>query len=173
MHLQDITGQLGEYFGITDGQGALITEVVEDSPAQKAGLKAGDVIVGYNGSELDNVEELVEAVRETSVGKEVGIRVMRHRRSLTLQAEIGQLREKKGKSSLHFFGVPTPEDPDDLIRSHKDLFYHREHFDEEETEDDHPPTIRVYGEIDKDEIRKLKRKIEKLEREIEKIKERL
>ncbi|MFH1336865.1 MAG: PDZ domain-containing protein, partial [Candidatus Zixiibacteriota bacterium] len=43
--VQELTEQLGDYFGATDGEGVLITEVEEDMPARKAGLKAGDVIV--------------------------------------------------------------------------------------------------------------------------------
>jgi C-terminal processing protease CtpA/Prc len=171
--LQDVTEQLGEYFGVTDGQGALITEVVEESPAEKAGLKAGDVIVGYARNKIDGVRELVEAIRETEIGAEVEIRLLRERRSLTLHAEIGQGPEKYLKSSFPSLGIPTPEHDDD-IQSYEDLLkQYWKHFDTEERERDLPPRIRVYGETDKEEMRKLKERIEKLEREIEKIKEKL
>src|SRR5512138_1342402 len=49
--LMDLTSQLGDYFGIKGGNGVLINEVEKDSPAEKAGLRAGDVIVGIDGTE--------------------------------------------------------------------------------------------------------------------------
>lgn len=172
VHLQDVTEQLGEYFGITDGEGALITEVVEDSPAEKAGLRAGDVIVEYDGDEIDDIEELIEAVRETDVDEEVEIRIMRERKSLTLGAKISSLPNDKRKSLFHFFDIPSPGHHSDVY-DRGNLFHHLEHYDKDELDDDDLPSIRVYGEMNKDEIEKLKKKIKKLEREIEKIKERL
>jgi serine protease Do len=61
---EDLSGQLGSYFGAPDGQGVLIREVMPGTPAEKAGLKAGDVIVRVDGKRVKNSEDLRSALRE-------------------------------------------------------------------------------------------------------------
>jgi serine protease Do len=61
---EDLSGQLGNYFGAPDGQGILVREVVPDTPAEKAGLKAGDVIVRVDGKRVKNADELRSALRD-------------------------------------------------------------------------------------------------------------
>ncbi|HKO03551.1 MAG TPA: PDZ domain-containing protein [Candidatus Acidoferrales bacterium] len=61
---EDLSGQLGSYFGAPDGQGVLVREVMPGTSAEKAGLKAGDVIVRVEGKRVKNAEELRSALRE-------------------------------------------------------------------------------------------------------------
>ncbi len=61
---EDLSGQLGNYFGAPDGDGILVREVMPGTPAEKAGLKAGDVIVRVDGNRVHNAEELRSALRE-------------------------------------------------------------------------------------------------------------
>ncbi|MFH2035327.1 MAG: PDZ domain-containing protein, partial [Candidatus Zixiibacteriota bacterium] len=61
--LQSLNEQLGEYFGVKDGEGVLITEVVKDSPAEKIGLKAGDVIIDVDGTKINKDNEVSQIVR--------------------------------------------------------------------------------------------------------------
>lgn len=63
-----LTKQLGDYFGVSDGKGLLINEVRENSPAAKAGLKAGDVIVSADGKEVGDADDLVELVNSKKEG---------------------------------------------------------------------------------------------------------
>ncbi|HUK53307.1 MAG TPA: PDZ domain-containing protein [Candidatus Binatia bacterium] len=61
---EDLSGQLGSYFGAPDGEGVLVREVMPSTPAEKAGLKAGDVILRVDGNRVRNAEELRSALRE-------------------------------------------------------------------------------------------------------------
>ena len=63
-----LTRQLGDYFGVADGKGLLVNNVRENSPAAKAGLKAGDVIVEINGKEAKTMLDLIRALNEKTEG---------------------------------------------------------------------------------------------------------
>ena len=63
-----LTKQLGDYFGATEGKGLLINDVRENSPAAKAGLKAGDVIVEIEGREIKVLPDLIRAIGEKKEG---------------------------------------------------------------------------------------------------------
>lgn len=86
--VQDLTEQLGDYFGVEDGEGALITEVEEDTPAEKAGLKAGDVVVEADGEDIDDTGDLREIISEKEEGEKVEIRILRDRKPMTFQVEV-------------------------------------------------------------------------------------
>lgn len=82
--VQDLTDQLGDYFGTPDG--ALITAVDDGTPAKTAGLKAGDVITKINGQAVRSADELRR--RLAQVSGEVTVTVMRDRKELTLKATL-------------------------------------------------------------------------------------
>jgi C-terminal processing protease CtpA/Prc len=75
--IQDLSEQLGEYFGVEDGEGVLVTEVYEDSPAAEAGLKAGDVIISVDDESIAETSELQEAISEKEEGDEVVVGYIR------------------------------------------------------------------------------------------------
>jgi C-terminal processing protease CtpA/Prc len=100
--VQDLTEQLGDYFGATDGEGVLITEVEEDMPAQKAGLKAGDVIVEVDGKKIEDSGELISAISDKEKGDKVNIKVIRNHQPQTFAVEVA---EGKGESSFDFSGL--------------------------------------------------------------------
>jgi len=70
--------QLGDYFGVADGKGVLITEVRDNSPAQKAGLKAGDVIIAVDGESVERTGDLSRALTKKKEG-DVTLTVIRNR----------------------------------------------------------------------------------------------
>lgn len=80
-----LTKQLADYFGIADGKGVLVTSVVDDSPAAKAGLKAGDVITAVDGEKVEGAGDLSRALNKKKEG-DVTLTVVRERnqRSITL-----------------------------------------------------------------------------------------
>lgn len=82
----DVSSQLGDYFGV-DG-GALVTSVREDSPAAKAGVKAGDVITSVNGTEVDGTSDLRRQVQRLERNEEFTLGVVRDKKSLTLKGKI-------------------------------------------------------------------------------------
>ncbi len=91
--VQDMTKQLGQYFGVEDGEGALITEVEEDMPAHKAGLEAGDVIVEADGDEINDTEELRDLISDKEEGDKVEIKVIRDRKSMSFKVEVEEGEE--------------------------------------------------------------------------------
>ncbi len=88
VRVQNLSEQLGEYFGVKKGEGALITEVEEDMPAAKAGLKAGDVIVKVDGDDIEDTGDLIEAISEKEEGDKAEITVIRNRTSETFEVEV-------------------------------------------------------------------------------------
>jgi serine protease Do len=84
--VDSLSDQLAAYFGATDG-GALITSVEKESAADKAGLKAGDVITAVNGTRVRDAEQVVDAIREVREG-EVTIGYLRDRKAGTTKATI-------------------------------------------------------------------------------------
>ena len=86
----DISGQLGTYFGVPDGEGILIREVREDSPAAKAGLKAGDVIIKVDGERVKTTSDLRAKLREKRESKTVAVGVIRKGAETSVNVEIEQ-----------------------------------------------------------------------------------
>ncbi len=85
INYQDLNKQLGEYFGVESGKGVLITEVFEDSGAEKAGLMAGDVIVSIDGRSIDNGSDLREAIWKFKgeEGETIAVEVVRKSQRMT------------------------------------------------------------------------------------------
>lgn len=91
VQLQDLNEGLGEYFQTSEG--ALVTSVVEDSPAEKAGIRAGDVIVRFGGEDIEDSEDLSRAVREADEGA-VEVTLIRKGIRMTVRPEL----EEGGRS---------------------------------------------------------------------------
>ncbi|MCX7915593.1 MAG: DegQ family serine endoprotease [Verrucomicrobiae bacterium] len=89
--IQDLTPELAEQFGVSDAKGALVAQVAPESPAQRAGLQVGDVIVRYDGRAVDDVRRLRNMVADTPPGKSVTVEIMRDGKTRRLQVEVGQL----------------------------------------------------------------------------------
>lgn len=86
--VEDLTEQLGDYFGVEQGEGALITEVEKDMPADKAGLKAGDVIVEADGKKIEDTDGLRETISDKEKGDKVTIKVIRDRNPQSFVVEV-------------------------------------------------------------------------------------
>lgn len=88
--IQNINGDLAKKFGLKKSSGALISEVIPGSPASKAKLRAGDVIVSFDGKVIDSSTTLRNVVAETPVGKKVQVRVIRNKRNTALVVVTGE-----------------------------------------------------------------------------------
>ena len=86
--IQDLSAELAPQFGLSEPKGALINEVLDDSPAKKAGLERGDVIVEYDGKAVENPTQLRNAVAQTGVGKKVVIKFIRDKKSREVDVTI-------------------------------------------------------------------------------------
>jgi membrane-associated protease RseP (regulator of RpoE activity) len=89
---QPLSKELAQFFGVQGGEGALVSEVVPDTPASKLGLRAGDVITKVNGVSVDGPGELTDAVRRIDQAKEVDIEWVREKRVRSGKAAI-EVRE--------------------------------------------------------------------------------
>jgi len=87
---EDLSGQLGNFFGAPDGEGILVREVHEGSPAEKAGVKAGDVIVSINGERIRSIGELREklSAKRDEKDRTVKLGVLRNKSEVSLTVEL-------------------------------------------------------------------------------------
>jgi serine protease Do len=92
---ENLDGEFGNYFGAPDGEGILIRGVFPDTPAAKAGLKAGDVIVSVNGERIRSVGELRAKIADKEQEKSVKLGLIRNRSAMTLSVELPPPAEKK------------------------------------------------------------------------------
>ena len=97
---ENLNGQLGSFFGAPDGEGILVRSVNSDSPAEKAGLKAGDVIVSFNGQPVHTLGELREKMAADAASQTAKLGVLRNHKQETLSVEL-PARTKLHKKTIH------------------------------------------------------------------------
>jgi serine protease Do len=85
---EDISGQLGSYFGVPEGEGVLVRNVNAGSVAEKAGVKAGDVITKFNGDRIRSLGDLREKLAAKTDEKPAKLTVLRNKSEVTLTAEL-------------------------------------------------------------------------------------
>ena len=134
VRVQDLNPDLGSYFGVNDGKGVLVVEVLKDTPAEKAGLKAGDVITKAGDRAVQDSEDLVRALRDAD--KKVTLTIMRKNASRTIESELresplirmrhdGDMSWRDGDIRIHRVQRDIPDDVrreiDDLRRELRDL----------------------------------------------------
>ena len=116
--IQPLTPELAKGFGLRDAKGVLISDVVQDSPAEKAGIVAGDIITDFDGKKVDNPQDLQKVVAVTAPGKGVPVTVWRDKSHKTMEIRIGDTPDdavalksgNRGKSLLGLDVRPiTPE----------------------------------------------------------------
>jgi serine protease Do len=93
--IQSITPEFKEKFDLETMEGALIGEVTKGSPADKAGLKRGDIIVRFDGKKVEEMKTLPAMVAETPVGKTVKVIVIRNKKEKELMVTLGELKEEE------------------------------------------------------------------------------
>ncbi len=90
VELGELNEQLGEYFGVEDGEGALINKVRDDSAAEDAGLRAGDVIVSINDESVADAGEVHEIMADTEPEQVVEVQVVRHGKDKVVEVTLGE-----------------------------------------------------------------------------------
>ncbi len=99
VYFQALSAEIAEHLGLEEALGALIAEVVKDSPAEKAGIKAGDVILTYDGRAIKTISNLSKYVALTEQQARVDIEVFRDGKRLTLEVAIGKRAAEKQDST--------------------------------------------------------------------------
>lgn len=169
VELDDLGDQLGEYFGVEDGAGALVTKVEEDSPADEAGMKAGDVITKVGGKDIESLGDLLRVLHKSDPGDKIEIKVVRSGHEKKLTVKLGEMpKDKYGQrnrfyfqgdndiaSPPHVWDVPDPDDRDMVIKRLKGI-----------------PRVEILGDkIEAEEMQELHKELDKLRKELDKLRE--
>lgn len=124
--VQDLTEEMAKYFGLSDTNGVLVAKILEDSPAQKAGMKESDVIKVFDNKPIKNVKELLSAVSGAEVGRKVKAQVVRDKKELTLEVVIGErpqnLEETLGSGSAVSSKVWRGLEVEEITQEHRQRF---------------------------------------------------
>ena len=92
--IQDVTPELSKSLGLKESKGALVSQVVPDGPADKAGIEQGDVIVNFDGRPVGDSKDLPRIVASTPVGKTVTVKLLRDGKEVERQAKVGEVEEE-------------------------------------------------------------------------------
>lgn len=99
--IQHITPELAKSFNLSEKEGALVGDVFKDSPAEKSGIKRGDIIIEFNGKPVKTMQELPIAVAQTKPGTEVELVVLRDGKRKVIKAIIDTLEDTKSIASAN------------------------------------------------------------------------
>jgi len=106
---EELTPQLAEYFGVKQGKGVLVKEVTAGSPAEKAGVKAGDVIVRADGEAVATVSDLRQALRGKKGGEKVTLTLIRQKAETSVQVQLEETQRPPRELTTDF-----QLDPDEM-----------------------------------------------------------
>lgn len=110
VQIQTVTEEIAETLGLSKATGALVGDVVAGGPADKAGIKPGDVVLKFDGKDVPEMRDLPKIVADTGVGKEVDVVVMRKGEEMTLRAAVGRLEDSEREVSAATDEEQQPEE---------------------------------------------------------------
>jgi serine protease Do len=120
--IQNLTPELADSFDVDVRKGALVAEVTPDSPASKAGIQQGDIILEMDGEEVENVPDLRNRIALTAPGTKTRFRILRDGRERNVSVEIGKLDPEMlasagGRSSIGELGISVSDMSEEQARS--------------------------------------------------------
>ncbi len=95
VQVQNVTPELAKSFGMSEAKGALVAEVNPGTPAEKAGIQRGDIIIEFNGHPIQEMNELPRLVAETAPGSKATVKVLRNGKEMNFDITITELSEEK------------------------------------------------------------------------------
>ena len=110
VQIQPVTEDLAEGLGLSKAQGAIVSDLTENSPALKAGIKQGDTILKANGKEISDARDLARTIAKVKPGSEIPIDIIRNGKAETINVKIGTMPSDPAKMA----GVTKPDDGFDL-----------------------------------------------------------
>ena len=111
VQLQELTPEIAPFFGAPSDKGVLVWKVMEDSPAEKAGIKAGDVIVEIEGKKVADTEDLHDALSDSDSGDKVAVTLLRRGQSQSLTATLDDGDLRFGNARVLRDRIRTPHGP--------------------------------------------------------------
>jgi serine protease Do len=105
--IQELTPELASQFGLAETKGVLVSDVMDDSPAKKAGFERADVITEYDGKPMDSPTHLRNAVAQTPIGRKVPIKVIRDKKTKTIEVTIVEQPKSLGQPGSEDNGEST------------------------------------------------------------------
>ena len=106
VRIQQVTKEIADVEKLDEPRGALVASVAENSPSDKAGVKAGDIILEFDGTNIKEMTELPKIVAQTEVGKTVEVKIWRNKKELTKKITLGRL-----ETSEDFISEKKETDP--------------------------------------------------------------
>lgn len=97
--IQKVTPELAKSFGIKESEGALVSDVIEDSPASRADIRRGDVIVSFDGHKINEMDQLPRMVAGTEIGRKARIGLVRDGKYHDIDVIIGELKDEKKETA--------------------------------------------------------------------------
>ena len=91
VRIQDVTKEIADVEKLDEPRGALVASVAENSPSEKGGVKAGDIILEFDGQKIQEMKQLPSIVAKTKVGKKVIVKIWRNKREITKTITLGRL----------------------------------------------------------------------------------
>lgn len=92
IYLEEINRELSVYFGVKEGRGLLVAKITKDSPAEKAGLKVGDVIIKADGIRTERARDLTGVIQDKEKGKRIKLELLRNKKMKSIEVEIEEER---------------------------------------------------------------------------------
>jgi serine protease Do len=118
VYIQELNKELSEYFGVDEGTGLLIERIEEGGPADKAGLRVGDVIIKADGERLESTQKLSELIQDKKEGEKVAIEFIRDKKKKTVEVEV---KEEETNFSRVFRSAPNQQFMDALRYQNENL----------------------------------------------------
>ena len=91
VRIQDVTKEIADVEKLGEPRGALVASVAQNSPSEKAGVKAGDIILEFNGEKIQEMKQLPIIVARTEVGKKVEVKIWRNKKEIKVNITLGRL----------------------------------------------------------------------------------
>ncbi|MCR4409808.1 MAG: PDZ domain-containing protein [Candidatus Saccharicenans sp.] len=88
--LEQLNPELSKYFGVPDGRGLLVARVNPGSPAEKAGIKVGDVIVAADGRRVETLEALTDQIQKKKKGEKISLEILREKKKVKTEVEVAE-----------------------------------------------------------------------------------
>ena len=93
--VQTVTPELADTFGLDEKKGALVADIDQDGPAAKAGIQKGDIIIAFDGQEIEEMSQLPLVVAQTPVGKKVTVVLLRNGKKVNKSVTVGELEDEE------------------------------------------------------------------------------